>query len=500
MGQKFIIAIDQGTTGNRVFCFDTNGRVISRAYREFKQYFPVPGFVEHDGEEIFSSVSDLIGEAIAIGGLNSSDAVSIGITNQRETVLLWEKDTGKPVHRAIVWQCRRTSEICKNLKEQGHEELFRNRTGLLLDPYFSGTKITWLFQKYPELKARAEKGEILAGTMDAWLLFKLTGEFATDPTNASRTLLFNIHQKQWDPDLAQILGVPVQMLPRVVSGPAVFGRTKNQMHLPDGIPVTALAGDQQSALFGQLCTMPGEAKNTYGTGAFLLMHTGSVPMESKNGLITTIAFSETGGIGYALEGSVFIAGAVIQWLRDQLRFFNESSISEELARQLDESSEDQVVFVPAFAGLGAPHWNPEARGTLFGLTRDTSPASITRAALKSIALQSADLVEAMEADTGEKMSILRADGGASSNSWLMQYQSDILGIPVEMPENPDTTALGAAYLSGIGVGVWDHVDDLRKLENPFLRYDPVRDASFRNREKNRWKKAVTLCSGWSTDP
>ncbi len=496
MGKPFVIAIDQGTTGSRVFCFDAQGKVLSSAYREFTQHFPKPGWVEHDANEIWNGVRDLLKEAIDKGRLNAADAAGIGITNQRETAVIWDRKTGEPIHHAIVWQCRRTAKRCNELKSQGHEDLVRKKTGLVIDAYFSGTKFEWLLNNVDGARARAENGELAAGTIDAWLLFKLTGKHATDYTNASRTMLYNIETKQWDDELCKIVGVPKGILPEVKASRSQFGTTQGVGTIPDGTPVLALIGDQQAALFGQLRVNPGEAKNTYGTGCFLLFNTGPQFLVSGSGLITTLACDAKGQVCYCLEGAVFIGGAVIQWLRDFMKFFGQAPESEKLVQNLSDEH-DEVVFVPAFAGLGAPYWDQDARGAIFGLTRDTDPARITRAALQSIALQSYDLVQAMEKDTGKKMDLLRVDGGATANEYLLQYQADILNTPVERPANVDTTALGSAYLAGLEAGVWGSVDDLRKLQSGTSRFEPKMDDAGRDHEIRYWHKAVARVKNWS---
>ncbi|NUM42574.1 MAG: glycerol kinase GlpK, partial [Leptospiraceae bacterium] len=454
---EYILGIDAGTTGIRTFCFDKKGKVISSAYEEFKQYFPKPSWVEHDAEEIWSKTEKLISAAIKKGKLKPQNAVAIGITNQRETTVLFDKKSGKPIHKAIVWQCRRTSSYCQELKKQGFEETFRNKTGLVLDAYFSGTKIKWILDNVKGAREKADRGEILFGTIDTYLLYRLTKctSHKTDHTNASRTLIFNIEKKEWDKDLLKILNLPSTILPEAHNSKFLFGKTKGVKNLPDGIPISSLVGDQQGALFGQLCTEVGEAKNTYGTGCFLLFNTGNEFKISKSGLLTTLACGPDGSTVYALEGSVFIGGAVVQFLRDNLKFFKNSKDTEKIIQSL--KTEDDLVFVPAFAGLGAPHWDMDARGAIFGLSRDTTPAQITRAALKSIALQSYDLVKAMENDIGKPLKMLRVDGGATSNSYLMQFQSDILGKEVIRPANVDTTVLGAAYLAGIETGFYTSV-------------------------------------------
>lgn len=488
---NYIIGIDAGTTGIRAFCFDKKGKVISTAYEEFKQIFPKPGWVEHNPQEIWEKTEKLIGAAIRKGKLKSKDAIAIGITNQRETTVVFDRKTGKPVYNAIVWQCRRTSDICGELKKQGLESEFRSRTGLVVDAYFSGTKIHWILETVRGAKEKAERGDLLFGTIDTWLLYNLTGKekHATDYTNASRTLIYNIQQKKWDEDLLKILKIPGSMLPEVHESRAKFGVTKGLKSLPDGIPITSLVGDQQGALFGQLCTEVGEAKNTYGTGCFLLFNTGNEFKISNNGLITTLACGPEGKTVYALEGSVFIGGAVIQWLRDSLKFFKNSNETDRISSTL--KGEDEVVFVPAFAGLGAPHWDMDARGAIYGITRDTSPAQIIRAALKAIAFQSSDLVKAMEQDTGKELKVLKVDGGATFNDFLMQFQADILGKKVVRPENVDTTVLGAAYLAGLEVGFFQSVDELRKLSKKFKEYAPKMKQERRDAEVHKWNVAVT---------
>jgi glycerol kinase len=495
MDRAFLISIDQGTTGSRVFCYDTDGRVISSSYREFTQHFPKPGWVEHDAEEIWSGVVDLLGEAIQRGGLQAKDALGIGITNQRETVVLWDRATGHPVHRAIVWQCRRTADICEALKREGHEPAIRRITGLRIDPYFSGTKIRWILDAHPELAGRAARGELAAGTIDSFLLYKLTGEFATDFTNASRTMLFNIRTREWDPEMIALLGVPMSLLPPAFPSRHRYGVTKSIRSLPDGVPVLAMVGDQQGALFGQLCVEPDEIKNTYGTGCFLLKNTGSRFVQSDSGLLTTLACDAKGMPVFALEGSVFIGGAALQWLRDSLRFFADASETEEIIGELSEEPDD-LVFVPAFAGLGAPYWDMKARGGLFGLTRDTTPAHIVRAAVKSIALQTYDVVLAMERDTGTGITELRVDGGAAKNGYLLSFQAGILNHDVIRPEDVDTTALGAAYLAGIEAGVWGDAMELKKIKRDGARFSPSMDERTREFEIRKWKKGIERVRNW----
>jgi len=490
MGTRFIIAIDLGTTGNRVYCFSEQGLPISSAYKEFTQHFPKPGWVEHDAEEIWDSVSALIPQAISRGSLDPSDAIAIGITNQRETSLLWDKTSGKPIHRAIVWQCRRTADICNELKQAGHETVFRNTTGLVIDAYFSGTKVKWLLDNVQGARALAESGKLLFGTIDTWILWKLTdgASHATDYTNASRTLLFDIRKKEWSGELLDILSIPKTILPAVTASASKFGVTRNAPGLPDGIVIGGIAGDQQAAMVGQNCVTVGSSKNTYGTGCFLLMNNGDTFTISRNGLLTTLACDDGGRPVYALEGSVFIGGAVVQWLRDYLKFFAVSADSEDMAKSV--ARESNVVLVPAFVGLGAPHWNMDARGAIFGLTRDTSREEIVMAALKAIALQSRDLVEAMEEDTGTAIPELRVDGGATKNSFLMQFQADILGIPVLLPEITESTALGAAYLAGVTGGVYGSISEIAKNNKISSKYNPGMDKAVREHQIAIWKDAI----------
>lgn len=490
MKKHYIIAIDLGTTGNRVFCFNEKGIPISSAYREFTQYFPKPGWVEHDAMEIWDSVSALIPEAIAKGNLSPSDAIAIGITNQRETVLLWDRDTGKPIHHAIVWQCRRTTDICNQLKDAGHEETFRSKTGLVVDAYFSGTKVKWLLDNVQGARTLAESGKLLFGTIDTWILWKLTGgkSHATDFTNASRTLMFDIRQKRWSDELLEILSIPKKVLPTVQESASHFGVTSGAPGLPDGIVIGGIAGDQQAAMVGQNCVTVGSSKNTYGTGCFLLMNNGDSFIISRNGLLTTLACDNYGRPVYALEGSVFIGGAVVQWLRDYLKFFSESSQSEGMAKSV--ARETPVVMVPAFVGLGAPYWKMDARGAIFGLTRDSTREEIVMAALKSIALQSYDLVMAMQEDTGTSVPELRVDGGATKNSFLMQFQADILNIPVLLPEITESTALGAAYLAGITGGVYDTVSEIAKNNKISTRFTPGMSKAERDHQLQLWKDAI----------
>jgi glycerol kinase len=490
-GKKYIISIDLGTTGNRVYCFDCRGKTISSSYSEFTQYFPNPGWVEHDAVEIWDSLIRLIPESIEKGGLNPSDALAIGITNQRETSLIWHTVSGKPLHRAIVWQCRRTAGICSELKEKGHEDLFRSKTGLVLDAYFSGTKLKWMLDNVPDARALAASGNLKFGTIDSWILWKLTGGrcHVTDYTNASRTLIFDIKEKKWSEELCEILNIPQNILPEVQGSASVFGKTSGFPGLPDGIVIGGIAGDQQAAMAGQNCVFPGTTKNTYGTGCFMLLNNGNNYLISKNGLLTTLTPDEKGNPVYALEGSVFIGGAVIQWLRDYMKFISYAAESESIAASLNK--DDEVVFVPAFVGLGAPHWNMDARGAINGLTTDTTREQIVRAALKSIAIQSMDVIYAMEQDTGRKISELRVDGGATENRFLMQFQADILKVPVFIPEMRESTALGAAYLAGITCGLFNSIDEIARENSIIERFMPAMNDTLRIRHIDLWKKTVS---------
>jgi glycerol kinase len=495
-GVPSILAIDQGTTGSTAMVVAQDGRILARAYSEFTQYFPRPGWVEHDAGEIWEVTRRVAKEALAEAGPEAS-VEGIGITNQRETVVLWDRETLLPVHRAIVWQDRRTAPICAELREAGREKDLRARSGLLLDPYFSGTKLTWLFRNHPELRSRAEAGELAAGTVDAWLVACLTGGavHATDHTNASRTLLYNLDTRSWDPELLNLLEVPGPILPEVRSSAGVFGFTLGDV-LGLDVPVAGAAGDQQSALFGQGCWSPGLAKNTYGTGAFLLLHTGDTRVPSASGLLTTMACDARGGPAYALEGSVFIAGAAVQWLRDGLGILRTASESAEMAGSL--TGNEGVYFVPAFVGLGAPHWDPEARGTLVGLTRGTTRAHLARAALEAMAYSTADVLGAMEADSGVDTLELRVDGGAALNDWLMAFQADVLGLPVRRPGMVETTALGAAGLAGLSTGVWRSGEDfLGALGDPSV-FSPNMTEENRALVLAGWRRALGTARAWSS--
>jgi len=486
-----ILAIDQGTTGSTALVLDRDLRVAGRATTEFEQLYPKPGWVEHAPEAIWTSVLASVGRALDDARIGGDAVRAIGITNQRETSVVWERATSRPVHNAIVWQCRRTSEVCRDLREAGHEDLFRRRTGLVLDPYFSGTKVAWILDHVPGARARAEAGELAFGTIDCYLLWRLTGGkvHATEVSNASRTLLFDIHRTAWDEELLGVLDVPAALLPEVRSSSEVYGETRGLEILPDGIPIAGMAGDQQAALFGQACFAPGQAKCTYGTGAFVLMNTGTEAVASERGLLTTVAWRlGDGPTQYAVEGSVFIAGAAVQWLRDELRLIDEASDIEALARSVEDAG--GVVFVPAFAGLGAPHWDPDARGGLLGITRGTNRAHIARATLEGIAHQVADVVEAMSADAGRDLAGLRVDGGAAANDLLLQMQADLLGSHVRRPTVLETTACGAAFLAGLATGYYESVDDITHRWREDGAFQPRLDAGPREADRARWRAAV----------
>ena len=492
--KKYLLALDQGTTSSRAILFDLEQNIVGVSQREFTQYFPQNGWVEHDPEEIWESQRAVMEAVIAESRVSPEEIAAIGITNQRETTVLWEKDTGKPVCNAIVWQCRRTADIVEKLVADGLGEHIRAVTGLVPDAYFSGTKIKWILDNVPGVREKALRGEVLFGTVDTWLLWKLTGGavHATDVTNASRTMLFDIHALRWDETLLKALDIPPSVLPEVRSSSEIYGYTQIG---GVKIPVAGIAGDQQAALFGQGCFEAGEAKNTYGTGCFLLMNTGGKPCESQNGLVTTVAAGLPGHVTYALEGSVFVGGAVIQWLRDELRVLTEAREAETLALSVPDNG--GVYLVPAFTGLGAPHWDMYARGAIVGLTRAATREHIVRAAQESIAYQVAELVAAMEADTGIQMDSLRADGGASRDKFLMQFQADIIGKPVRRPVIRETTALGAAYLAGLAVGIWQSTDELRSLWRVDAEFTPAMTAESRQRLMSDWQKAVGRARGWA---
>jgi len=491
---KYILSLDQGTTSSRAILFDNEQNIVAMAQKEFNQYYPHSGWVEHNPMEIYSSQYAVMMEAVTESGIDVADIAAIGITNQRETTVVWDKTTGRPICNAIVWQCRRTAPICDELERRGLKDYIKQTTGLVLDAYFSATKIKWILDNVEGAREKAERGELLFGTVDTWLLWKLTNGkvHATDYTNASRTMLFDIHKLCWDERLLRELGIPRSMLPKVRDSSYLYGSCNIQ---GVDVPIAGIAGDQQAALFGQGCFEKGDTKNTYGTGCFLLMNTGEEACESKHGLVTTIAIGLNGKIQYALEGSVFVGGAVIQWLRDQMRFIREARDAEYFAQKVD--STEGVYFVPAFTGLGAPYWDMYARGAIVGITRGTKPEHIIRAAQESIAFQSADLVLAMEMDTGAKLTELKVDGGASRDKFLMQFQADILGKQVRRPMIRETTALGAAYLAGLATGVWQDQTEIVKLWHCDSTFVPQKDEAWRERQFQGWNKAVGRSLHWA---
>ena len=486
MEQKYILALDQGTSSSRAIVFDHEGRICATAQKEFPQHFPKPGWVEHDPKDIWSSEASVIAEAITSMGINGLNIAGIGITNQRETTIVWDAETGEPVYNAIVWQDRRTSEYCDSLKEQNLTGFIREKTGLIIDAYFSATKIRWILENVPGARAKAEAGKLRFGTVDTWLLWNLTrGEcHMTDVSNASRTMLFNIHTLKWDEDLMKLFGIPMSMLPEVHSSSEIYGYTKTTI-FAHKVPVAGIAGDQQAALFGQMCTTPGSVKNTYGTGCFLLMNSGTKPITSSHNLLTTIAWKIGDTVNYALEGSIFVGGSVVQWLRDGLSIIKSSSEIESLAMTVPDNG--GVYFVPALTGLGAPYWDQYAKGTICGLTRGTTAAHIARAALEGIAFETMDIVNAMEHDAGIKLAELKVDGGASRNNLMMQFQADILGTKVIRPKVTETTAMGACYLAGLATGYWDSLDDIRRQWNADKVFEPLAPA----------EKVLKLKEGWA---
>ncbi|HLR42660.1 MAG TPA: glycerol kinase GlpK [Pseudogracilibacillus sp.] len=490
MRETYILSLDQGTTSSRAILFNKKGEIVAIAQQEFEQFFPEPGWVEHDANEIWTSVLACMAEVMRKAEVKPTQIAGIGITNQRETAVVWDKKTGKPIYKAIVWQSRQTEDICQDLKEAGHEEMFREKTGLLLDPYFSGTKVKWILDNVDGAREKAENGELLFGTIDTWLVYKLSGGHAhvTDYSNASRTLMFNIYDLKWDDELLEILTVPKVMLPEVRESSEVYAQTVGYHFFGHEVPIAGIAGDQQAALFGQACFESGMAKNTYGTGCFMLMNTGDKGIPSKNGLLTTLAWGVDGKVEYALEGSVFVAGSAIQWLRDGLRMFRESPDSEMYAKRVD--STDGVYFVPAFVGLGTPYWDSNARGSVFGLTRGTTKEHFIRAALESLAYQTKDVLDAMKVDAGMSLKSLRVDGGAVDNDFLMQFQSDILGVPVERPVIKETTALGAAYLAGLAVGFWDSKEEIAAQWKNERTFEDALDEDTRDKLYSGWQKAV----------
>jgi glycerol kinase len=490
---RYILALDQGTTSSRAMIIDVAGEVSAIAQRTFRQIFPQPGWVEHDPAEIWSSQMDAATEALARAGMTTADIAAIGIANQRETAVLWDRNTGEPVYNAIVWQDRRTAEYCDQLRTDGHAALIQEKTGLLPDAYFSASKLHWLLENIPGLRKRAHRGELAFGTVDSWLIWKLTNgkRHVTDVTNASRTMLFNIHTLEWDEELLHLLEVPKSLLPEVVQSSGVCGVTEGVL---DGIPIAGIAGDQQAALFGQMCTEPGMVKCTFGTGSFMLLHIGTQPLLSKHKLLTTIAWRIEGKTEYALEGSMLMAGAVVQWLRDGLQIIHSSSEVETLAQSVPDTG--GVVLVPAFAGLGAPHWDPYARGTLLGMTRGTTKAHIARAALEGIALQVADVLEAMQADSKLPLAELRVDGGAAANNLLMQMQADVLGVRVVRPQNAEATALGAGYLAGLAIGYWPDRESIARQWQAERIFEPMMAETERSLLRARWGKALRRSQEW----
>jgi glycerol kinase len=492
-----ILAIDQGTTGTTCLVFDEQAEPIGRAYREFTQHFPRPGWVEHDAREIWEVTQAVAAEALDDAGVRPGELAAVGITNQRETVCVWDPGSGEPLHNAIVWQDRRTAARCDELRAAGHEPLVRSRTGLVLDPYFSGTKIQWLLEHVEGLRERAQTGRAVFGTVDSWLLFKLTGEHVTDASNASRTLLYDIAAGRWDPELLDLLGVPERALPRVLGSAGTLGETRPEALHGHSVPIAGVAGDQQAALFGQACVDPGMGKSTYGTGSFLLLNAGFTMPEPPPGLLATVAWGIGGSTAYALEASIFVTGAAVQWLRDGLGIIERAEETEALAASLQGN--DGVYFVPALTGLGSPHWDPYARGTIVGLTRGAGRAHLARATLEAIAYQTLDAVRAMEAACGEPLSELRADGGASANGWLMQFQADVLGVPVVLPEIAETTALGAAYLAGVGVGLWT-VSDVRSSWRERRRYEPRMGEAERASLLAGWEDALARARNLGPPP
>lgn len=488
--EKYILSIDQGTTSSRAILFNKEGEIKGVSQREFKQHFPHPGWVEHDANEIWTSVLSVMAELLNENNINANQIEGIGITNQRETTVVWDKNTGRPIYHAIVWQSRQTQDICTNLKEQGYEETFREKTGLLLDPYFAGTKVKWILDHVEGAREKAENGDLLFGTIDSWLVWKLSGRTAhiTDYTNASRTLMFNIYDLKWDDELLELLNIPKQMLPEVKESSEIYGKTIDYHFFGQEVPIAGIAGDQQAALFGQACFDRGDVKNTYGTGGFMLMNTGEEAVKSESGLLTTIAYGLDGKVNYALEGSIFVSGSAIQWLRDGLRMINSAPQTENYASRVE--STEGVYMVPAFVGLGTPYWDSEARGAIFGLSRGTEKEHFIRATLESLCYQTRDVMEAMSKDSAIEVQNLRVDGGAVKNNFIMQFQADIVNSSVERPEIQETTALGAAYLAGLAVGFWDDKEDIRERWKLQTEFKPEMDEDQRHKLYSGWKKAV----------
>lgn len=492
---KYILALDQGTTSSRAILFDNDGKIVGVAQKEFTQIYPKAGWVEHDPMEIWGTQSGVAREVLDKTGIKADEIAAIGITNQRETTVVWDKNTGKPVYNAIVWQCRRTAPICDDIKAKNLQDTFRSKTGLVVDAYFSGTKVKWILDNVPGAREKAENGELLFGNIDTWLIWNLTGGdvHVTDYSNASRTMLFNINTLEWDEEILKELNIPKAMLPDVKPSSYVYGKTSKELFGTE-IPISGAAGDQQAALFGQACFDPGMAKNTYGTGCFMLMNTGEKPVASKNGLLTTIAWGLDGKVEYALEGSIFIAGASVQWLRDELKVINHASETEEMAAAVEDSN--GVYVVPAFVGMGAPYWDMYARGSILGLTRGANKNHLVRATLESIAFQTRDVLEAMQDDSGINLNTLKVDGGAVANNFLMQFQADILGVKVDRPQVVETTALGAAYLAGLAVGYWDNKNVIAQKWNVDRTFKPEMDTDTKEHKYTGWKKAVSRALAW----
>ncbi len=490
MKEKYILAIDEGTTSTRAIIFDHNGKEVVSAQKEITQYFPKPGWVEHDANEIWMAVQTTIANAFIQSGIWPGQIAAIGITNQRETTVVWDKDTGKPIYHAIVWQSRQTTDLAEKLKKDGYGEKIREKTGLIVDPYFSATKIRWILDHVPGAQEKAEQGKLLFGTIDSWLVWKLTdgAKHVTDYTNASRTMLFNIHTLKWDKDILDLLNIPEKMLPEVRSNSEVYGTTATYMFFGGEVPIAGMAGDQQAALFGQLALKPGMVKNTYGTGAFIVMNTGDKPTESNNNLLTTIGYAINGKITYALEGSIFVAGSAIQWLRDSMKMIKSAPDSEKAA--YESTSENEVYVVPAFTGLGAPYWDAEARGAIFGVTRGTTDKDMIKATLQSLAYQTRDVVDTMQKDSGIDIPALRVDGGASNNNYLMQFQADILGKKIERTKVLETTSMGAAFLAGLAVGYWKNIDELKHVFTIGQAFEPKMGDLERKKLYNGWQRAI----------
>ena len=496
---QYILALDQGTTSSRAVVFDKKGTIISVAQKEFTQLFPKPGWVEHDPDEIWSTQAGMAAEAVSKKGIKASQLAAIGITNQRETVVVWDKNTGEPVYNAIVWQDKRTADYCDELKKAGKSQLIREKTGLVIDSYFSGTKVKWILDNVKGAREKAEAGDLVLGTIDTWLIWKMTdGELhITDVTNACRSMLFNINTMDWDDEVLELLTIPKSMLPEVKQSSEVYGHTSGSLFATK-IPIAGIAGDQQAALFGQMCTQQGMVKNTYGTGCFMLMNIGDQPIVSENNLLTTVAWKINGKTTYALEGSIFIAGAVVQWLRDSLNIIKTSSEVEKLASSVESS--DGVIFVPAFAGLGAPHWNQKAQGTIFGLTRGSTDAHIARAALESIAYQTMDILKAMEADSGISIQELRVDGGATVNDMLMQFQADVLNTVTVRPKIVETTVMGAAYLAGLAVGYWESPEEIQNIWETDVHFNPTKERKAIDEGIEGWYRAIKALEYWTENP